>query len=139
MALINGTSYGFSQIKINILGANPVGITAVSYSDEEEMENQYGLGKKPVSRGYGAVTYEASITMFLEEVKKLQEASPTGRIQDIPEFDVIITFLPPNGVIKTDVIKSCRFMSNGVDTSQGDMSIPVELALLPGDIEYNKK
>lgn len=137
--LINGESYSFSQIKLNILGANPVGVTAISYNDEETKENNYGLGRHPVSRGRGPIEYSASITMQLEEVKKLQEASPTGRIQDIPPFDIIVTYLPVGGVIKTDVIRNVEFTTNPVDASQGDTSIEVELELIVAGIDYNKK
>lgn len=136
MALVNGTAYSWSQIKLNILGVNPVGVTAISYNETEEMEDNMGLGNRPVSRGYGGIETEGSITMHMEEVESLQDASPTGRIQDIPEFDIVVSFLPRGGVIRTHVLKNCRFKTNGRDMSQGDMAIEVECELQIAEIKW---
>ncbi|WP_222931248.1 hypothetical protein, partial [Xanthovirga aplysinae] len=64
------------------------GITSISYSDNQEIENQYGAGNMPVSRGFGQYTAEASLTLTMEEVEKIQESVATARLQDIPEFNL---------------------------------------------------
>jgi len=134
--LINGRSYGWADITANILGVAVAGITSISYKDDQQIDNIYGAGKKPVSRGYGRETYEASITMLSEEVENLVAAAPNGRIQDIPEFPIIVAYMPETGNVVMHVLQYCRFKNNGRDTKEGDTSIEVTLDLAVGNIKW---
>lgn len=127
--LVNGTAYSWSQITVNILGIPVAGVTGVSYTEEQEMQDNYGAGNRPVSRGYGNITTEGSVTLHMEEVEALQAAVTTGRLQDIPEFDIVVAFLPEGGVITTHTLKNCRFKTNGRELEQNQMAIEVELDL----------
>jgi hypothetical protein len=127
--LVNGTAYSWSQITVNILGIPVAGVTGVSYTEEQEMQDNYGAGNRPVSRGYGNITTEGSVTLHMEEVEALQAAVTTGRLQDIPEFDIVVAFLPEGGVITTHTLKNCRFKTNGRDLEQNQMAIEVEIDL----------
>lgn len=134
--LINGTAYSWSQIKLNILGANPTGVTAIDYSEEQEIQNNYGIGNNPVSRGYGAIKPEASITMHMAEVEQLQALTDTGRIQEIPEFDIVVSYLPENGNIVTHTLHNCRFKTNKRDVKQGDMELTTQINLVISHISW---
>lgn len=134
--MINGRSYGWADISVNIMGIKLFGITAINYKDAREMENVYGAGHKPVARGYGNTTYEGSVTLHTEEIAALEAASPTGRLQDIPEFTVVVSYLPDTGVIKTEKLKHVRFMENSRDWKQGDTKSEIELPLIVGDIHW---
>lgn len=134
--LINGTAYSWAQLKINILGANPAGITAISYKDKEEMQNNYGIGNQPVSRSTGKIEPEASISMHMTELEALQEASPSGRIQDIPEFDIVVSYIPKGGRIVTHTLHNCRFMENGRDLKQNDMEIVTDVPMILSHISW---
>jgi hypothetical protein len=127
--LVNGTAYSWSQITVNILGIPVAGVTGVSYTEEQEMQDNYGAGNRPISRGYGNITTEGSVTLHMEEVEALQAAVTTGRLQDIPEFDIVVAFLPEGGVITTHTLKNCRFKTNGRELEQNQMAIEVELDL----------
>jgi hypothetical protein len=136
-ALINGRSYGWSDIFVNILGQRIAGITAIDYSDKQDMSNNYGAGNKPVSRGYGRISYDSSITLTMEEVASIEKISPTGRLQDIPEFTVVISYIPENStMIKTEKLKYVRFTENKRDVKEGDMVIAVQIPLIIGDIKW---
>lgn len=134
--LINGESYSWSQIELRLFGTQVAGITEIKYKDSQEMQNNYGAGNRPVSRGYGPIECTASITLEMNEIEALQEAAPTGRLQDIPEFPIIISYLPANGNIKNHTINNCRFTDNMREVKQGDMTIAAELTLLVSDIEW---
>lgn len=135
--LINGEAFSWSQIALSV-GQNEIyGISKISYSDNVEMQNNYGRGNFPVSRGYGKYAAEASITLSKAEVVALLRTTKTKRLQDIKEFDVTVAFMPEDGEIVTDKIMFCRFLNNGVDVSRGDMEIEVELSLIVGKIEYD--
>lgn len=135
--LVNGVAYSWSQITINILGRPVVGVTSISYTDTQEMENNYGAGNRPISRGYGRITTEASITLDMTEIEALQEISPNGRIQEIPEFDVIVSYVP-NGQSRTvtHTLRNCRFMSNGREVEEGAMNITQDLELIVSHIDW---
>lgn len=139
--LINGTSYAWSQIQVLILNQPVNEITAVSYEDTQEMQDNFGAGEYPISRGYGKVQAKATVTMAMAEVVALQAAAPQKSLNRIPEFDVVVSYQqryglwpPVGGKIVTDVIKNCRFKGNKRDTKEGDLTIPVELEMITSHI-----
>lgn len=134
--LINGVSYSWSSINVLIAGIPAIGIEAISYGEEQEIEDIYGKGNNPTARAFGNITREGSITLHLNEVNALVLASPTGRIQDIPEFDIIIAFLPENGTVIKHRMVNCRFTNNSIDMSQNDTHSQTELTLAVGDIDW---
>ncbi|BDD07520.1 hypothetical protein [Aureibacter tunicatorum] len=134
--LVNGRTYSWSDITVNILG-NPVsGITAVSYEDKQEMENVYGAGEQPVARGYGKIEATGSITLLVDEVEALMNASESGRLQEIPEFDIVVAYETSQGEIKTHTLKNCKFKSNKREMKTGDMKMESALELLISHIEW---
>jgi len=135
--LVNGEAYSWSTVTLNLFNQVVAGIDAINYTEEEEMENNYGHGKFPVSRSYGNVSYEGSITLHMVEVERLQSAVTSGRLQDIPEFDIQVSFLPQNGVIVNHTLRNCRFMKNERSMSQNDKKIATELTLIIGEIKWN--
>lgn len=136
--LINGVEYGWSDVVLCINGVPVAGITAISYGDKQDMQNIYGAGRHPVGRGKGRIIPSAKITLLMSEVVAIQSQSVNGRIQDIAPFDITVSYLPANGKIVTDKIRNCQFVENKREPKEGDMSIPVELELLPGFIDWGK-
>lgn len=138
--LINGRSYDWASVEVTLLGKKLYGITAVEYSDSEEVENVYGAGKYPVSRGHGQYKAEAKLTLLAEEVNMLQKALPAGkRLQDIGMFDVVVNYLPEDAVKRvTDVIRNCQIKNNKRAVKANDKAIEVELELVVSHIEWGK-
>lgn len=127
--LVNGQAYAWAQIELRVLGTPVAGVTAIRYEDMEEMQDNWGAGNRPVSRAYGKIECTASLTLESNEVVALQAIAPGGRLQNIPEFPITISYLPESGVIVTDVLHNCRFKRNVRDVKSGDMTIEVELEL----------
>ena len=135
--LINGQAYGWSQVKVNILGRIVVGIASISYDDDQDMEHNYGAGNRPVSEGLGNINCTASIELFMEEIEALQKLSPTRRLQDLGTFDIIVSYQPFNkNATVNHVLKSCRFKKNSREVAQGDMNVSSELELLVAEIQW---
>jgi hypothetical protein len=134
--LVNGTAYSWSQITLNILGVPVAGVSAISYNEEQEMTDNYGAGNRPVSRGYGRITTEGSVTLHMEEVEAIQAAVSTGRLQYIREFDVVVAYLPEGGNIVTHTLKNVRFKNNGREISEGDMVVSVEIPMQISHINW---
>lgn len=135
---INGTQPAWGDIVVSIGGVPITGITGIEYDDQQEMSNIYGAGRLPVGRAKGRITATAKITLLQSEVQAIQAQSRNGRLQDIAPFDIVVSYLPDNGVIKTDKIRNVQFLKNAVKWNEGDTSQPVELDLICSHIEWAK-
>ena len=134
--LVNGRTYSWSDITVNILG-NPVsGITSVTYEEKQEMENVYGAGDMPVARGYGKVEVTGSVSLLVDEVEALMANAPSGRLQEIPEFDIVVAYETDKGEVKTHTLKNCRFKGNKREAKAGDMKMEVSMDLLVSHVEW---
>jgi hypothetical protein len=135
--LINGTSYNWAQITINIQGTPLYGVTALSYSETQEKTNNYGRGASPTSRGRGRKEYEASMTIRLGELEALRNSINSRNLVDIPMFDVTVAFIPNGADTNVPVVhtlKNAEFLSDSVDVSEGDTSIEVDMPLIISEI-----
>lgn len=135
--LINGTAYSWADITVNILGTPVAGIDAIKYTDNQEMEDNFGAGKLPVSRGYGQIKAEGSITLHAEEIVALQKVAPGKRLQSIPPFDIVVSYLPEGGTVTTDTLKNCQFMKNSREPKKGDKMFAIELDLIISHVEWD--
>lgn len=135
--LVNGMLYSWADIVAAINGVPVTGITGIEYGDDQEVVNKYGAGRHPVARAKGRITPSAKITLYQEEVEALQRQAPSGRLQDIAPFDVMVTYLSDSGIITVDKIRNCQFKSNNRKWKEGDTGQEVELELVPSHIEWH--
>jgi hypothetical protein len=136
-ALINGKSYEWADIVINILGTPFAGVTSIEYEDNQEMENIYGAGNRPVSRAYGNFKPTAKVALLMEEVEAIQAVPGIGGVlQRIPEFDITVAFLDSALIPRIHTIKNCRFTKNLRKVNQGDTSIACEIDLIISHVEF---
>ena len=133
--LINGTAYSWSSVTVNVLGVQVVGITSISYSEEQEIESNFGAGNRPVSVGYGQIVSEGSVTLHHEEVARLEAVAPNGRLQEIPPFDIVVNF-EQGGRVQNHKLRNCIFTTNQRELNQNDKMFEVELPLYISHIEW---
>jgi hypothetical protein len=134
--LINGKSYEWADITINILGQPFAGVTNIEYEDSQEMENIYGAGPRPISRAYGNFKPTAKVTILMEELEGIQAVAFGGVIQNIPEFDISVAFTDSALTPRIHTIKNCRFTKNLRKVSQGDTSIACEIDLIISHVKF---
>lgn len=134
--LINGIAYDWAQIVLTIAGTPIAGVSAVNYSDTQAMTDNYGAGSAPVARGFGKYEAKASIEMSMEEVESITAAAPGRRLQNIPEFPIIVSFVSPNNAVVTHKLKNCRFKENKRDMKTGDSGVNVSIELIVSHIEW---
>jgi hypothetical protein len=135
--LINGNTYGWADIACNINGAAVTGVTGIEYGESRTVENVYGAGAYPVARGYGRIEATAKLTLLSDEVVALSDAAPNHRLDDIAPFDVVVSYLPANGLkVVHDRIRNCQFKGNSRSWAAGDTSKTVELELVVSHIEF---
>jgi hypothetical protein len=139
--MINGTSYSWSQIELrfNNITTPLSGITNIEYSDEQTVAFNFGANNRPVSRGYGNVTASASCTLHLDDIEAIRANIPSGALQDLGEFDVIVSFLHPDTDKQiTHTIKTCYLNENGVSVGQDDTVIESSYNLNPSHILWTE-
>ncbi len=78
------------------------------------------------------------LILYQEEVQALSAQSPTGRLQDLPPFDIIVQYIPDSGILVTDKVRNCHFSDNARKWKEGDTGQEVELPLVPSHIEWGK-
>ncbi len=134
--LINGVAHDWASITLNIMGQSIAGVTKITYSEEQTVENNYGAGNLPVSRGYGQINPTGSITLLGETVAALELLSPSGRLQDLGMFPIIVAYVPKGGLRRVHRLTRCEFTGNSRDVSTGDTKIEVEVPLIIGEIKW---
>lgn len=139
MPNINGIMYDWSCVKVAIAGVTLIGITAVDYGDKQDIQKAYGAGRLPIGYGKGRIDCSGKITLYQEEVEALQAASPTARLQDLPMFDVNVSYLPENGKVVHHILKGVKFPNNERKNKEGSTKNEVELDLMIMSIDWGKK
>ena len=144
MPIINNVAYSWSMITLSstALGIDEgsttlEGVSGIKWSRKRKIESNYGLGGKPVSRGFGNIVYEASITMDYATQQTLR--SIYGSLCDIGEFDLIVSFANPlasdDWTTTSVVLKGCVFDEDALESQQDDTNITHEFQLHPFDIQ----
>ncbi len=136
--LANGMLTSWADIVVLIGGVPVTGITGVEYDDQQEIANKYGAGRYPVGRAKGRITCTGKIILYQEEVQALSAHSPTGRLQDLPPFDIIVQYIPDSGILVTDKIRNIHISGNARKWKEGDTGQEVELPIVPSHIEWGK-
>lgn len=132
-----GTLIGWNNVKLNLLGRDVEGIDEIEYEDELDLDNAYGGGNYPIGETVGNYKAKGSISLYMEENMALQKSLPKGvRIQEIPAFDIPVVF-EYNGEIYKDVLRNCRFKTNGRQTKNGEGKIVFKHELKVGTIDWN--
>jgi len=134
--LVNGKSYEWADITINILGVPFAGVTAIEYEDKQEMKDIMGAGNRPVSRSYGNYSASAKVTLLMEEIENIQKVAPGGVLQRIPEFDITVAYVDSALTPVKHTIKNCRFRNNARKVKQGDSSITCDMDLIVSHILF---
>jgi len=134
--LINGINYSWANVKLNLFGVPLIGITEIEYSRKMKKENNYGFGQEAISRGYGNIENEGSISIYWEEWRRIIAASPSFDALLIKPFDIQVLF-GQNGLnFKQDTLRACEFVDDPFTAKQGDTKLIIKLPLIIGSIEH---
>jgi hypothetical protein len=134
--LLNGINFSWANIKVNLFGVPVIGITDVEYGRKMKKENNYGYGQDPISRGYGNIENEGSITLYWDEWRRIVAAATTFDPLLIKPFDIQILFGSSSLNFKQDTLRSCEFLDDPFSAKQGETKLMVKLPLIIGLIEH---
>lgn len=134
--LINGINYSAANVTVIIFGNAQSGVTSINYKAMQTKENNYGLGKEPVSRGYGQKTYEASIEMYVDTWKSFVAASPNNDPTAIPPSQIQVIFSGDGLNFSQDNLEFAEFNEDPLSANAGDTSLKVTIPLTIGGITH---
>ena len=115
-----------------------VDATSIKWNCSRKIEDIYGLGGQSRGRGFGNVTYSASITLPYQTQAALQ-AKGGGTLMGLGEFDIIVSWtsdLAKSQTLENTTLKGCLFSESAMEANQDDTSITHEYDLHPYRI-YN--
>lgn len=135
---INNKYYSWSSIRFNFFGRSVTGVQAINYKDKDEFKAVRGVGKKKLGYTQDNQDAEGSITLLVETVKQIQKIIGSGkRIQDIPPFDITVSYKDDAGILNTEVLQGVKFMENNRDAKSGSTDeLSVEIPLFIMDIDW---
>jgi hypothetical protein len=136
LPLINGTEPSWANLVVTIAGVPEIGITKIEYADKQTIDNIYGAGQLPVSRGYGNIEPTCSVTLLRSSVEAIRAASPTGRLQDIANFDIVVCFIPVGStLIVRHTVRNCQFKDDALAIAQGETKNETTFELIGSHID----
>jgi hypothetical protein len=147
MTTINNVAYSWSmiQLKSSITGDTGgetgllIDATAVEYETKRKHDWIYGLGGQPRKRGFGNITYSASIELPYGTQLMLREKSPNGTLLGLGNFDLVLSWcndLSDEISSETITLKECLLVESCMDAKQDDTSLTRKFDLNPRRI-YN--
>lgn len=134
--IVNGVNYSWANVKLVLFGVPVVGITEISYSRKQKKENNYGAGVDPISRGYGNIENEGSISLYRDEWQKIIDAAPNKDPLSIQPFDIQVLFGGSSLNFKQDNLRACEFRNDPFEGKQDDTKLMVKIDLIIGLIEH---
>ena len=135
ITLINGKSYDYTQVVVNVLGVPLAGVTSIEYTEEQEKTNNFGTGNRPVSRGQGAIDASGSIEISMNDVEAIRDVAPFGSLLQVPAFDIVVTYGNPQKVV-THVLKNCEFTTDAAGGAQGETDLKKSYDLVIAEVVY---
>jgi hypothetical protein len=135
-ALINGINYSWQNATIVLFGIPLIGITKIMLKEKQQKDNNYGLGSRAVSRGYGRIESECSISVYWDEIARIIDASPGKNILNIAPFDIPMVLASTRVQPRKVTVRMAEFLELPFDVSEGDTKIVVDLPMVIGGIDW---
>jgi hypothetical protein len=136
-ALINGKAHEHSDIQVVIMGQMITGFTSIEYEDNQDIQNGHAAGPHPNFRTHGKINPSCKMSFLMSTLEAFQALVPlTRRIQEIPEFDIIVTYVDSAYVTRVHVLKNARFKNNGRKAGVGDGAIISDVEVVISEVQY---
>lgn len=134
--LINGKAHEHADITVVIMGQMMTGFTSIEYEDDQDIANGHAAGANVGYRTHGKVNPTAKISFLANTLEAFQALIPSGRIQEIPEFDVTVTYTDTAFVTRKHTLKNARFKTNMRKAATGDGAIISDVPIVISHIQY---
>jgi hypothetical protein len=129
--IVNGKAYSWGSVDFKIPGL-ALNIQEITYDDEQDREEVYGLGNKP--RGHGDGNYKASgkITVLRDDYNDLLDMC---RAKGISFYDlkfpvIVVSYANDGQRTRIDELRVVIPTKRSHKAAQGDKSLAVDIDLL---------
>ena len=133
--LINGNSFDYSSIEIDIAGTIYVGVKEVSWTQSMDKGKQRGTNPQVLARTRGEYDAEASMVMYPQEYTDLITALGDGYGE--VSFNVTITYSDVGQQTQTIRLLGCQIKNEESGGSQGTDPLEDSIDLDVIQIERN--
>jgi hypothetical protein len=136
---VNGKQYSYENIAVSMMGKVVAGCVAIEYDETAESTEIHVLGSsEPYAVIDGKRTYKGKITITVDELDALQDSIEKGKsVTQLAAFEIVVTRLGANDVLRTDVCKKVRFTQISKKNEAGQPFDRIELPFTAAKIEYN--
>ena len=135
----NSKTYAWVDVQVLLLGKLVTGIRGIDYKIKHQKEALFASGKKARGIQFGKKEYEGIITILQSELIALHNAAKAKGYDDATdiEFDMIVSYLPKNGVIQTDKVINLSITECPYGLKEGDLHQEHALPFIACDVEPN--
>lgn len=133
--LINGVAHSWNNVNLILFGTPVIGITSIEWARKQTIDDNYGAGQYPVSRGYGQMEFSGAIELYYDTWLDIINNAPNKDPYLMPFFDIPVTFAGGGITPSVIVLKAVNFMEDGFTTASGDTKISVKIPLRIAMIE----
>jgi len=132
------SAFAWKDLELVLFGNIVVEIKELTYQKRVAKQNNYGRGKKPVSRSRGNEEYEGSMKLALSESNLIRQAAGVGKDEtDIAPTDAPVVYLSDDQVIVKHLLKDLEFTATAGGGAQGDLEMVVDLPFICSGIDFN--
>lgn len=116
---INGIQYDWESVEIQLPSGIAIGLTEITYNDEQSIDPRYGKGSIP--RGYGRGNYKAggSMTMDLDEYERLKNELG-GSVYQADPFVIVVSYGNDDQPTVTDTLPDVKITKTDTSAKQGE-------------------
>lgn len=128
--------FSFTQNDVELVDTSLLkGVTSIKWSKERKVDTLYGVGGEPIGRGFGNITYKASITLNYSAIDALRSLAGDS-LMNLGEFDLKISYKKFQGQegesdLKIITMLGCLLNEDGFDAKQDETNIEKEIQLNP--------
>lgn len=135
----NSNEYAWVDVNVVMLGREVVGLRGIEYKVKQQKEPLFASGRKARGIQKGKKEYEGTITLLQSELIALDRAAQEKGYEDITDidFDVIISYIPDNGVVTTDKVLNVSITEIPRSMKEGDLQMEVALPFIALDVVSN--
>lgn len=138
--MINGKTFDWEDIKVDIAALIDLEILAITYKSERPAEAVYGRGNAPRGYGRGNLTQEATVDLDHAAFLKLSAFAATqGGLARIKPFVITVRYANNDQLPQVDVLDGCVFTTIEAEGTQGDTEVGIKKLTLNvfNPIKYN--
>lgn len=141
------TARDWQSLNVSFAGTSILitGATKIKYGIKQNTQLNYGIGGKPISKGYGNIEYSGELTLTIAQLEQIMDEITTWADANViplnfVPFDITVTWTDRNtGGLRTDEIYNCTIDNYEKSLGVGDMETYVDLILNPTSIKFGGK